>query len=132
MLEKTFNRLNIINKALDGAWQKQTTIANNLANVNTPGYKRQTVNFEDALRAELGKAQMVPMTKTHANHIDPHFPSNPEVVTLSDRSYRLDGNNVDVDVENAEMAKNAIYYNALTERVTSQYNRIKSVLNMNK
>lgn len=129
MLGKTFNKINLINKALDGSWLKQSTISNNIANVNTPGYKKQTVNFEETLRAELGKSSMVPMNKTHAMHMDPNFPNVPRVENVVDRSYRSDDNNVDVDVENAEMAKNAIYYNALIDRVNGQYNRIKNVLN---
>ncbi|MGX8796127.1 flagellar basal body rod protein FlgB [Fusibacter sp. JL298sf-3] len=132
MLGKTFNKINIINKALDGAWMKQTTIANNIANVNTPGYKRQTVSFEDALRAELGKAQTVPMTRTHSMHMDPNFPNVPRVENVGDSSYRADDNNVDVDVENAEMAKNTLYYNAMIDRVNGQYNRLKTVFNISK
>lgn len=132
MLGKTFNKINLINKALDGAWLKQSAISNNIANVNTPGYKKQTVNFEDTLRAEMGKAQHVPMMRTHAQHMDPNYPFEPRIQDVMDSSYRADKNNVDVDVENAEMAKNTIYYNVLIDRVNSQYTRIKTALNLNK
>lgn len=132
MLNRSFNRINLINKALDGAWMKNSAIANNIANVNTPGYKRQTVQFEDLLRAELGKSQTTRLTKTNPMHMDPNHTGSPRVQTISDTTYRADGSNVDVDVENAEMAKNTIYYNALIDQVNSQYNRIKQALSVSK
>lgn len=132
MLNKSFDRINILNKALDGAWLKNSAIANNIANVNTPGYKRQTVQFEDLLRSELGKSKTIKMTKTNAMHMDPNHTGAPRVQTITDSSYRADASNVDIDVENAEMAKNTIYYNALIDRVNGSYNRIKQALSVTK
>ncbi len=132
MLNKSFNRIDLISKALDGAWLKNTAIANNIANVNTPGYKKQVVEFESILRNELNKNVSVKMNTTHTAHIDATSSQNPQISTQSRTSYRVDDNNVDVDVENAEMAKNTIYYNALIDQVNGQYNRIKTVLNIGK
>lgn len=132
MLNKSFNRIDLISKALDGAWLKNTAIANNIANVNTPGYKKQVVEFESILRNELNKNVSVKMNTTHTAHMDATSSQNPQISTQSRTSYRVDDNNVDVDVENAEMAKNTIYYNALIDQVNGQYNRIKTVLNIGK
>lgn len=132
MLNKSFNRIDLISKALDGAWLKNTAIANNIANVNTPGYKKQVVEFESILRNKLNKNVSVKMNTTHTAHIDATSSQNPQISTQSRTSYRVDDNNVDVDVENAEMAKNTIYYNALIDQVNGQYNRIKTVLNIGK
>ncbi|MDW7663129.1 MAG: flagellar basal body rod protein FlgB [Bacillota bacterium] len=132
MLSKSFERIDLINKALDGSWQKNNTIANNIANVNTPGYKRQTVNFEEVLRNELNKSNSVKMTLTDKGHMDPSHPGEIKVETIQNTSYRVDDNNVDIDVENAEMAKNTLYYNALVSSINGQYSRLKSVFNINK
>jgi flagellar basal-body rod protein FlgB len=132
MLGKSFERIDLINKALDGSWQKNNTIANNIANVNTPGYKRQTVNFEEVLRSELNKSSITKMTLTNPGHIDPLHSNEIKVETIQNTSYRVDNNNVDIDVENAEMAKNTLYYNALVSQINGQYSRLKSVFNINK
>ena len=52
--------------------------------------------------------------------------------TINDTSYRVDDNNVDIDVENAEMAKNTIYYNAVVNQVNSQFSRLKTAFKINK
>ncbi|GAU79882.1 flagellar basal body rod protein FlgB [Fusibacter sp. 3D3] len=132
MFKSSFNYFNLINKALDGSWMKNSAIASNLANVNTPGYKKETVNFEDVLRSEMNLNTGVPMTKTDARHIDPYNSGTITSEKVNDTSYRVDGNNVDVDVENAELAKNTIYYNSLVTEINGQYNRLKSALRINK
>lgn len=132
MLNKTFERINLMNKALDGAWMRNSAISHNIANVNTPGYKRQTVEFEDILRQELGKSQSIPMKKTNPMHMDPNHSAVPQIKTISDSSYRVDGNNVDIDVESAEMAKNTIYYNAIISQVNGQFSRMKQAINSGK
>ncbi|MDN5352513.1 MAG: flagellar basal-body rod protein FlgB [Clostridiales bacterium] len=133
MLKTTFENLNFLGRALDGSWLKNSAIANNIANSETPGYKRQTVNFEDVLQKEVNAAQSVSMVKTNAKHLDaPNASSNGFTVeTESSTSYRVDENNVDVDVENAEMAKNTLYYNSLVNEVNSQYTRLKTAMKIN-
>ena len=46
----------------------------------------------------------------------------------SNYSYRMDGNNVDIDTENVELASEQIKYEALTSSISSQFSRMKSVL----
>ena len=132
MLKSSFNYINLINKALDGSWMKNSAIANNIANVNTPGYKKDTVNFEDVLRSEMNLNSGVNMTKTNARHMDPYNSGTIVTEKVQDTSYRVDGNNVDIDVENAELAKNSIYYNSLITEINGQYNRLKTALRINK
>ena len=49
-----YSYINVLNKAADASWLREETIMNNLANVNTPGYKRKDVDFQSVLRTELG------------------------------------------------------------------------------
>lgn len=132
MLKSSFGYINRINKALDGAWIKNSAIANNIANVNTPGYKKQVVNFEDVLRNEMNMNSGVKMNLTNEKHMDPASSTDIQIERVEDNRYRVDGNNVDVDVENAELAKNTIYYNTLVNEINGQYSRLKTAFRINK
>lgn len=132
MLKNSFKNIDFMSKALSGSWLKNSAIANNIANVNTPGYKRQTVNFQDVLQNEMNLRQNVKMTKTNQKHMDPQGQSEIAVSTVGNTSYRVDENNVDVDVENAEMAKNTIYYNTVVNQVNHQYKRLQAAMRINK
>lgn len=132
MLKNSFKNIDLMGKALSGSWMKNSAIANNIANVNTPGYKRQTVNFQDVLQNEMNLRQSVKMKKTNPKHMDSMNQSSINVETINDTSYRVDDNNVDIDVENAEMAKNTIYYNTVVNQVNQQYRRIQAALRINK
>ena len=48
-----FSYINVLDRAADASWTRESAIANNVANVDTPGYKRQDVAFEDILKREL-------------------------------------------------------------------------------
>jgi flagellar basal-body rod protein FlgB len=88
-----------LERALSGASLRQDALANNLANVNTPGYQRQDVDFHDALRGALGAGD----------------PSAAQFAVTTDASapVRADGGTVDADVESATLAKNGLEYETL-------------------
>ena len=48
-----FDYINVLDKAADASWLRETAIMNNLANTDTPGYKRQEVDFESVLQREF-------------------------------------------------------------------------------
>ena len=48
-----FNYVNVLDKAADASWSRENILTNNIANVNTPGYKRKDLNFENTLKTEL-------------------------------------------------------------------------------
>ena len=125
MLNSTaFNYINVLDRAADVSWTRESLITNNLANVNTPGYKRQDINFESVLRKALGSSKYVPLdTKINEMNMDE---LSPMVYTdHGNYSYRLDGNNVDIDTENVELASEQIRYEALTTSIDSEFSRIK-------
>ena len=125
MLNSTaFNYINVLDRAADASWTRESLITNNLANVNTPGYKRQDINFESVLRKALGNSKYVPLdTKINEMNMDE---LTPMVYTdHGNYSYRLDGNNVDIDTENVELASEQIRYEALTTSIDSEFSRIK-------
>lgn len=125
-----YNYINVLNKAAEASWTKNEIIANNLANVDTPGYKRKDLNFESLLAEALSD------TSLHTKNMDKkvaHLQNTslrPRIYTeYSNLSYRYDGNNVDIDTEQAYLADNQIKYYTLLDSMTHEFNRIKSVLN---
>ena len=102
-----FDYVNVLDKAADASWTRESVLANNIANVDTPGYKRQDLDFESTLREELGRCKHESLDKKIGNADLNKL--NPSIYTdLSNYSYRLDGNNVDIDTEEVEFASEQI------------------------
>jgi len=125
-----YNYINVLNKAAGASWTKNEIIANNIANVDTPDYKRKDLNFESLLSEALSD------TSLHTKNMDKKVANlkmsslNPDVYTeYSTLSYRYDGNNVDIDTEQAYLADNQIKYYTLLDSMTHEFNRLKMVLN---
>ena len=122
-----FDYINVLDRAADAAWQRNEAISNNIANVDTPGYKRQDVAFESVLQQALGNNRYQSMDDKVAN-VNLSRLRGRAYVDYANYSYRLDGNNVDIDTENVELASEQIKYEALTSSISSQFSRMKSVL----
>ena len=130
-MKDMMNNVNILSKALDGLWWRNKAINQNISNANTPNYKRLEVNFEDRLKSALNDTGLKLKT-THEKHIGAVKSVDeiePSIQVDRSYAYRFDGNNVDIDVEAANLAKNAIMYNAVINQITSEFNKIKSVIN---
>ena len=112
-----------IEKALDVAWKRNEIISENIANVDTPGYKRKDVKFEDYFNSELKLGRI--------SNFNSRLSGSEKIKVIYDSSnysYRLDGNNVDVEREMAIMAENTIRYNTLINRITGQLNKIRTII----
>jgi len=124
-----FNYINVLNKAVDASWTKNEIIANNIANVDTPDYKRKDLDFESLL------AQALSDTSVHTKNLDKKVANinlsslNPNIYTeYSTLNYRYDGNNVDIDTESAYLADNQIRYQFLLDSMNQEFSRLKMVL----
>lgn len=122
-----FNYVNVLDKAADASWIRNEAIANNIANVDTPGYKRQDVNFEEQLRKAMKNSRYTSIdervAKVDLDRLNP--------ITYRDHSslsYRLDGNNVDIDTENVELASNQIRYQGLTDSISKHFEGLQLVM----
>ena len=107
--------------ALDGLGARQQAISRNIANVDTPGYQAQTINFEDSLKAAMQGSGQLQMTATNAAHLA--SPALAKGYTLSNRpggSERADQNNVDIDTELTDMSQTGIMYEAVAQTVTKK------------
>lgn len=127
-----FNYINVLNKAADASWTRNEVIANNIANVSTPNYKRKDIMFEDYLKGELTKDfyNGGDLNKRVAN-VNLGKLGTTIYTDQEELSYRLDGNNVDINTENANLAQNQIKYYTLLDSMSQEFSRIKSVLSRN-
>jgi flagellar basal-body rod protein FlgB len=107
-------------KCLDGVGLRQRVIADNIANVETPGFTRSEVDFEGQLKEALGSSPDVAMkrigdvnAKVRADHMSPA---------------RSDGNNVSIDKEMAGMTKNTMQYEALIQLMNLKGSMLRSAI----
>lgn len=124
-----FDYINVMDKAADASWLRENVITNNIANIDTPGYKRQDVDFESVLRRELGNSKYTSLTDKVRELNTDLSPLNVTSYTdSSNYSYRLDGNNVDENTENSELASEALKYQLLTNAINNDFSRMQTVI----
>ena len=144
MWNNMFKPMDVLQTGLSASWTRNTVIRNNIANVETPGFKASDVEFESILAKSLqsdGPSSGFKGTKTHPKHIDigsgagtsndkPTFEAR--IVKRNDLSMRMDGNNVDIESENVKLAQNSLYYNALMEKLNSEIRRLRNAISEGK
>jgi len=122
-----FDYVRILDKAADASWLRNEAISNNISNVDTPGYKRQDVAFESVLKKALGYNRY---QSTDAK-VSAAKSKNLSVRTYTDKtsfSYRLDGNNVDIENENVMLAENQLKYQGLLASVNQEFMNLQAVM----
>lgn len=123
-----FDYINVIDKAADASWIRNECIANNIANATTPGYKRQDVAFESELKKALGGSSDVAHMDQRVARVKTSE-LNPKAYTdLNGYSYRLDGNNVDIDTENVMLAENQLKYSGLLNSIDQEFKNLQMVM----
>jgi len=122
-----FNYINVLDKAADAAWIRNEVIANNIANATTPDYKRQDVDFESEFRKALKYSKYMSMDDRIAdvkvNQLRPRTYTD-----SANYSYRLDGNNVDIETENVTLASNQLKYNGLIDCMNQEFKNLQMVM----
>ncbi len=126
-----FKTVDQLQKALGAAAQRHVVLSNNLANANTPGFKRSDVvitsTFAEEYRSRLRRPGAA---RTHPKHLE--FRRNTgvswRVVQDNSTTMRNDGNNVDPDREMALVAENQLYYQALVEAVNRKLRSLRSAI----
>lgn len=103
------NIYGLMKMGLDATELRSRTIANNIANINTPNYKRRYVSFEESLKNEISNAKI-------------------EVKVDKDSIVREDGNNVDLENEKVNQAAASLQYNALVSLTNTKLAMTKSVI----
>ena len=122
-----YNYINILTKAAEASWTRNEILSNNIANNTTPGYKRKDVSFESYLLEELTSGSTTSL-RGKVDDVDLGVLNATVYTDYSTLSYRLDGNNVDIDTENVELASNQIKYNALLDSINYEFNMLKAAM----
>lgn len=134
MLENViFNKttMPVMLKSLDAAMLRSRTIANNIANINTPGYQRLEVSFENELRNSLNRTKLKG-TRTNENHMAIGRKDvsriNPGVEKPVDPTLPSGVNNVDIDTEMAKLAENQIMFQFASNVVRGAVRKLNSAI----
>ena len=115
--------MSLLNKDLAGLWTRQQAISDNLANIETPGYKSKSVSFEDQLQQQLAE-----QGRTKSQQIGGIDGVSPVTTVASDETYRADGNGVDLEKENLEMARTELNYMYSLQMVSDEFSRLRTVI----
>lgn len=128
------NRFTALEKSLDNYSKRAEALANNIANVNTPNYKRKDIQFENYLEQALNEdGRKFVGKRTNERHFNISIDNSLE--NLQGKYFeekgtvmRNDGNNVDIEKEKVEQAKNNIRYQFASNRISQNFNILKSVI----
>jgi flagellar basal-body rod protein FlgB len=122
----------LLNKAMDVGNLRNDVIADNIANANTPKFKRREVIFEEKMKKALeGTADQLGLNLTNSRHIQiegNNVDVEPEVRVLEDLTFRNDENNVDIDNEMAKMTKNRINYDAVSRSMSNEIRLLRMAI----
>ena len=129
--------MDLVQKSLDAAALQHKAISNNLANVDTPGFKRSEVAFREKLKKAIDEKSAaeteLDLKRTDKGHFELHPAEplasiQPELIQQNQTSLRNDQNNVDIDLEMAKLAQNTVVYQTLAQITQSQFAEIKSAI----
>ena len=123
-----FDYVNVLDKAADAAWMRNNAIANNIANATTPGYKRQDVACESELAKALGRSSNTANMDQRVANINLKNLNPKSYTDLEGYSYRLDGNNVDIETENVMSVENQLKYMYLMEGINQEFANLQGVM----
>lgn len=113
----TGSQFDLLSKMLDLASLRHRVIAQNVANVNTPGYHRLDLAFEDKIARQLAQQEGPTPARTE-----------PRIMEHTDEPERLDGNNVDIDAEMGRLSKNSLLFNAYAQILASKLAAMRSAI----
>lgn len=128
----------VLEQSVKAAGLRHQVIANNIANVNVPGFQAAEVSFEEQLRDALSARETdsgLQGLTTDPRHIPinqpirPSLPVEPRVQLSATGVMRQDGNTVDIEAENAKLAANQLWYQALIRSVQDEFTRLRTAIN---
>ncbi|WP_419780464.1 flagellar basal body rod protein FlgB [Maridesulfovibrio sp.] len=125
------SHIELTGKVLDMRLQRQNLVSSNLANINTPGYKEKKLEFEEDLQKAMGLDAKGKMTRTSKMHIPTAFDANNfegDVISKFEPRVIHGENRVDMDKEMVTMAKNTMYYNALSQVIGKNFQGMNKII----
>ena len=118
------NSMLLSEKTLDYLYQRQTSVLNNITNSTTPGFKSTYVTFEDTLKKNINNAS----EKTSKDFEKIIYDTDIVTHKTETQSNKMDGNNVNLDVEMVELARTQIQYQYIARDITDEFNRLRSAI----
>lgn len=118
-----------LERSMDASNIRQQLLSQNLANVNTPYYKRLDIDFSNILDDKIAKNELE-ITRTHPKHFGNTVPEvgAPKITRETKTLERYDHNNIDVEYEAAQLAENSLFFQSLTVSWKQQMARIKQAI----
>lgn len=123
--------MRVARTALTGLARRQQAISENVANIDTPGYQRREVSFENALAASLKGGVRLTMARTDSRHLTAGGEASARPRSVTPRlqiSSRGDGNTVSIDEEMALLAETQIRFQALTQGIGRRLSTLRTVI----
>ncbi|HEX7714053.1 MAG TPA: flagellar basal body rod protein FlgB [Bacillota bacterium] len=116
-------------RAMDASNLRQQLLSQNLANVNTPYYKRLDIDFSSVFTQEIDKNELQ-LWQTHSRHLGGVTPVTGSIqVTRETKTLeRYDQNNIDPEYEMAQVAENSLFFQSLTTSWNREMSRIKQAI----
>ena len=111
--------------SLDRASLQQKVTAQNIANLNTPGYKRSYIEFSE----ELNRAKLS-LKRTNPGHLAAGGAQAEEPRVRVEGYACADGNNVDLDREMLDLVTNQLRYNILAQTVSDRLTKWRNIINV--
>ncbi|HOB08028.1 MAG: flagellar basal body rod protein FlgB [Limnochordia bacterium] len=121
-----FRLVDLVTQGLDAASLRHKILSNNLANVNTPGFRRSDVDFSDLFE----QSASMPIRTTHPQHVASSRRQGSGIRIVQDKatSIRNDGNNVDADREMILLLENQLHYQAMADVITRNLGVLRLVI----
>jgi flagellar basal-body rod protein FlgB len=133
MLSKLDNEIGFMEQGLKLRSQRQQVLATNIANVDTPNYKAQDIDFKDAMKSALSSPGTTSgMATTNNRHISGTAGGTGASLATTQPRKQLqnnaDGNTVDMNVETVQFTENALQYETLVSMINGQFKNLNSVI----
>jgi flagellar basal-body rod protein FlgB len=128
--------IDVLGEAARGARMENDNIANNIANVDTPNFRRSSVSFREALAESLGTPadpDVLPMATSDDRQFAigdaaPPVPYSPQAEVDESTQMRVDKSNVDIDQEMGELSANSSYAQEMSSMMKAQYKRLREAI----
>lgn len=122
--------MQLLQKSMDFRARRNTVLATNIANIETPGYKAKDLVFEEALGKAMKAHLPGPLDVTNGRHLDgrqilPLSQVRPEVIRTSNPVGNLDENSVDLEREMVKLGENQVNYQALSQMVSHKFSQLR-------
>jgi len=118
-MSKTSNIIDFIDAGIRAESFRQKAIANNVANMETPGYRRIDVKFEELLAKALDSSGSVDLSKIKALIYQP-----------KETPVKSNGNDVNLEAEVGEMVKNTLRHKAYVRLLNKKYKQMELAMNV--